>query len=250
MKLSADHGGSGKRLLVLLHGLGATRHVWYPMLRSARAHWKGSWLAPDLRGHGQSAPAQNYSLGYHAADVAELITESGPWSDVAILGHSMGGAVALTLASGWFGFAPLCALGLGIKVAWNDGEIAGLRKLAATPARRFETESEAVVRYLKVSGLSGLIAPDSVEAKAGVVGNGNGWRLACDPATASVGPPPMRALFAAAQCPLHLARGAVDGLVTLEQLRGYDPLAEDIADAGHNAMAERPEAVWAWLLSK
>jgi len=250
MNLSFDRGGEGDRSLVLLHGLGATRHAWRPMLQSAQAHWRGCWIEPDLRGHGQSAHAQNYSLGCHACDVAELISESGKRSEIVILGHSMGGAVGLALASGWFGVTPACVFGLGIKVEWNDEELAGMRKLAATPARVFETEDEAVARYLKVSGLSGLIAPESAEAKAGVVQNEKGWRLACDPATASIGQPPMRELLAAARCPIHLARGETDALVTLDQLREYDACAENITGAGHNAMVERPQAVWAWLSSK
>lgn len=250
MKLAFDGGGNGERLLVLLHGLGATRHVWRPMLQSAQQYWDGTWIASDLRGHGESSHAKNYSLGCHAADIAELIGESGQWGEIAILGHSMGGAVGLALASGWFGITPARVFGLGIKVAWNDEELAGMRKLAASPARVFESEGQAVARYLKVSGLNGLVAPDSAEAKAGVTPEDKGWRLACDPATASVGPPPMQALIATAQCRIRLARGETDGLVTLDQLRQYDPHAENIAGAGHNAMMEKPQAVWAWLSSQ
>ena len=85
MKLAADRGGSGERLLVLLHGLGATRHVWHPMLQSAPpAQWSGTWLAPDLRGHGQSGPAQNYPLGCHASDVAELIANGQPLAEAVV----------------------------------------------------------------------------------------------------------------------------------------------------------------------
>src|SRR5690242_16507879 len=100
MHLLADRCGNELRLLVLLHGLGATCHVWRPMLRDAAVHWSGSWIAPDLRGHGATGAAANYSLGCHAADIGELVAESGDWSEIAIVGHSMGGAIALALASG------------------------------------------------------------------------------------------------------------------------------------------------------
>ena len=60
----------------------------------------------------------------------------------------------------------------------------------------------------------------------------------------------MRSLIAAAQCAYHLARGETDSLVTLDQLREYESSAVDLAGAGHNAMVEKPEAVWSWLLSK
>ena len=250
MKLAFDRGGEGSQLLVLLHGLGATRHVWQPMLESATAKWNGSWIAPDLRGHGGSPTAANYALGNHAADVAEMVFASGAWAKIVILGHSMGGVIALTLASGWFGFTPARVFGLGIKVAWNEDELAGLRKLAASPVRTFASEQEAVARYLRVSGMGGLVSPESAEAKAGVVKDEDGWRLACDPATANVAPLPMQQLLSAAQCPVQFARGETDALVTLEQLRAFDANAVEIADAGHNAMVEKPDAAWAWLSSR
>jgi len=250
MKFAFERGGSGERLLVLLHGLGATRQVWHPLLQQAAAKWGGRWIIPDLRGHGasQGAPPM-HSIGFHAADVAALVSQSAPWSELVILGHSMGGAVALALASGWFGFVPTRVFGLGIKVAWSEEELAKIREFASKPARSFGTRDEAVARYLKVSGLEGLTPPDSDIARTGVTEDEGGWRLAASPATATVGPPPMTGLIAAARCPVHLARGEADTLVTLEQLRAYDPDAVNIASAGHNAMVERPDAVWAWLAS-
>lgn len=247
MKLAADRGGSGDRLLVLLHGLGATRHVWRPMLENADARWNGTWLAPDLRGHGASARAMEYALGHHAADVAELAR--GSWRKIVVVGHSMGGVVALALASGWFGIAPARCFGLGIKVAWTADELARLTEMAAAPPRMFATKDEVVTRYLKTAGLAGLMTADSSGAEAGVVTDDAGWRLAADPATASVGAPPMRALLDAAKAPVHLARGETDRMVTLEQLRAFDPDAADLTGLGHNAMVENPNAVWDWIES-
>ncbi len=247
MKLVADRGGEGGALLVLLHGLGATRHVWNAFIAAGR--WRGSWIAPDLRGHGASPHAANYNLDAHAADVAELLRAAGDWNDIVVAGHSMGGAVALALASGRFGVQPAHVFGIGIKVAWNNDELAGLHKMAATPARTFETKDEAIGRYLRVSGLSGLVAPDSPAALAGIAQIGDGWRLACDPATASVGAPPMRELMAAARAPIHLARGETDAIVTLDQLAAYDSDARNLR-GGHNAMVESPAAVWSWIEEK
>jgi pimeloyl-ACP methyl ester carboxylesterase len=234
MNLEADRGGSGDRLLLLLHGMGATRHAWRPML--AQCRWDGSWIAPDLRGHGATAHAKNYSPGCHAADVAELA--AGHWREIVVLGHSMGGAVALALASGWFGIAPSRVFGLGIKAVWNAQELAGLQKLATSPPRWFASQDEARARFAKVSGF---------DDPSGVVKGESGWRLAADPATASVGAPPMQALIAAAIAPIHLARGETDAMVSLEQLREFDAGAADIAGAGHNAMIDAPGAVWDWL---
>lgn len=244
MKLAYDHGGEGERLLVLLHGLGATRHVWKPML--AQGCWRGRWIAPDLRGHGTSPHASDCSLAAHAGDIGELINAHAPANEIVVLGHSMGGAVALELSSGSYGFTPKRAFGVGIKVAWNDDELAGMRKMASMSVKFFPAKEEAVARYLKVSGLHGLIAPESEDANAGITQTAEGWRLAYDPATASVGAPPMDALLATARAPIHLARGATDVMVSHAQIVVYDPKARDLS-GGHNVMVENPAAVWEWI---
>lgn len=248
MQLACDRGGVGDRLIVLLHGLGATRHVWRPMLDAGR--WRGSWIAPDLRGHGASPHADTYTIADHAADVATLVQAAGQWREIVIAGHSMGGAVALALASGTFGIAPSHVFGLGIKVAWSDEELTRLQSLSAAPARRFVTKDEAIDRYLKLSGLAGLVDKNTIAAAAGIVQDGEGWRLAYDPRTMTVGAPPMRALLDAARARAHLARGDSDPMVTLEQLCAFDANTATLTGAGHNAMVEKPAAVWDWIESR
>ena len=71
-------GGSGDRLLVLLHGMGANASVWERLLPLIERSWRGRWLAPDLRGHGRSAPDGPYGFGVHAADVAGVIEAEPP----------------------------------------------------------------------------------------------------------------------------------------------------------------------------
>jgi pimeloyl-ACP methyl ester carboxylesterase len=247
MRLAFDRGGDGDRLLVLLHGMGATRHVWQKMIAANR--WRGAWLAPDLRGHGASPHAESYALADHAADVAAAIRSTGTWNEILFLGHSMGGAIALKLSSGAFGVTPSVVFGLGIKVAWSEAELARLNELAAAPPRTFATEAEAIARYLKVSGLDGLTDERSAAAKAGVAQTSNGWHLANDPKSALVGPPPMAELIASAKAPIHLACGANDRLVTRDQLRAFDAEAVALEGLGHNAMVEGPEVVWSWIES-
>jgi hypothetical protein len=91
-----------------------------------------------------------------------------------------------------------------------------------------------------------LIAPDSEDASAGVTQTAEGWRLAYDPATASVGAPPMEALLSAARAPIHLARGATDHMVSHAQLAVFDAYARDLP-GGHNVMVENPSGVWDWM---
>ena len=250
MRLHAEAGGEGDDLLLLLHGLGTTAAVWQPMLATADADWRGRWLAPDLRGHGASPAGASYAPGQLASDVADLLAEqAADAGSLTILGHSLGGVVALALASGWFGCSPARVFGLGIKVAWTADELARLADLATKPARTFATEDEAAARYLKVSGLEGVADPGAPSLARGVAPVDGGWRLAVDPRANAVGAPPMATLVATARCPVHLGRGETDALVTTDALRAFDPDAAIIPGVGHNAMVEAPERVWAWLTS-
>jgi 3-oxoadipate enol-lactonase len=82
--------------LVLLHGLGASHLDWEPQLAAFAPHRRV--IAPDLRGHGQSdRPRGPYGIERWAADGWRLLDAIAP-GPVALLGHSMGGAVALQMA--------------------------------------------------------------------------------------------------------------------------------------------------------
>lgn len=240
MKLEHDRGGEGGRLLVLLHGLGATRNVWRGFLDAKR--WSGCWIAPDLRGHGESPYGASYALADHAEDVAELIDGA----NVTVLGHSMGGAVALELASGKYGFVPARVFGLGVKVVWNADELAGMAKMAASKHRFFAARDEAIERHLRIAGLSGLVPHE--DGARGVKQTEEGWRMAQDPAVATVGAPRMAELIAAAKAPIHLGCGEKDHMVTREQMAAFDSDARSLP-GGHNAMVEHPAAVWDWIES-
>ncbi len=234
-------GGDGPKLL-LLHGLGANGAVWRNLLPLVEKNWRGGWLAPDLLGHGRSPAAPIYSYGAHAAAVAQVV---GQGEEVAIIGHSMGGAIALMLATGWFGVSVTRVLAIGVKLRWSAEDIAGMARLAEMPLRWFEDGRLASERYLRVAGLNGLLSADSEMAAAGVAEESGRFRLAADPRIHSVGPPPLDALMSVIKVPVHFAAGAADQMVSLKEMRRYDPIAELIADAGHNAHVERPEKVWA-----
>jgi pimeloyl-ACP methyl ester carboxylesterase len=212
----------------------------------AQNSWQGRWIAPDLRGHGASSHASDYSLQAHAQDIAELVMNGGPWQQLLLLGHSMGGAIAFAVASGAFGLIPTRIFALGLKVSWSDQERAGLAKVATSRPRLFDRREDAAAQYLKVAGLVGLFDVNSPQAIAGVVQEAGAWRLAWDPATASIGPPPMEQLSVLSKSPLHLACGNSDPMVRCSQLATYDGDAVEF-EGGHNLMLTNPCAVWDWV---
>jgi pimeloyl-ACP methyl ester carboxylesterase len=245
-----EQGGEGPDLLLMLHGMGATGAVWSPMCAMADARWAGRWVAMDLPGHGRSERQDSYAIGQYAASVASAVLPHVHASGrLVVLGHSLGGVIALALATGWFGVAPHRIFGAGIKLAWSDDELRRMETLASQPAKRFSTEEEALDRYLKVSGLAGIADAAAPVVARGVRRETDGWCLAMDPRAHGVGKPPMSDLVALARCPVHLGRGRDDALVTMEQTRSLDPNASDLGPHGHNVMVEAPGRVWDWIAS-
>ena len=237
-------GGTGTGtgpVLLLLHGMGATASVWDGLRPLLARRWKGRWLAPDLRGHGRSPHRTPYSFGTHAADLAALLE---PGEEVVVLGHSMGGAVAMALASGWFGVSVRAVAAFGVKLAWSEAEIAKARELARAPARIFATRAAAIERHLRVSGLAGLVPPDSPSAALGIAEAEGGFRLAADPGIAGVAGAGIERVIAAMRAKLRLAAGERDPLVSLDEMRRFDPDAVLLPGLGHNPHVEAPERLW------
>jgi pimeloyl-ACP methyl ester carboxylesterase len=237
--LWVESGGSGGPALLLLHGQGANAAVWDGLRPLLAARWKGRWLAPDLRGHGRSEHRAPYGFGTHAADIAGLFAQG---EEVVVLGHSMGGAVAMALASGWFGLSVRQVIAFGVKLVWSEEEIAKAQELARAGHRWFATREEAAERYLRVSGLKGLVDPAA--ASPGIVEEGGRFRLAADPAITAVVGPPVDGVIAAMRAPLRLAAGGNDPMVTADQMRRFDPRAAVLPGLGHNAHVEAPERLW------
>jgi len=94
MKLNVHRFGSGYPSVLLLHGLSSAGPVWWQIADALEASGHTA-VAPDLRGHGESAHPNEYSLDAYTRDVLE--TCPGPWD--LIVGHSLGGAVAVRAAS-------------------------------------------------------------------------------------------------------------------------------------------------------
>ncbi|WP_432835838.1 alpha/beta fold hydrolase [Dactylosporangium sp. CA-092794] len=83
--------------VLLIHGNCSSSGFWEPLIRHLPPHWR--IVAPDLRGYGAS-PALGIDatrgLRDFADDVAPLLSDF-PDRPVTVVGHSMGGGVALQL---------------------------------------------------------------------------------------------------------------------------------------------------------
>jgi pimeloyl-ACP methyl ester carboxylesterase len=241
--LRVHSGGAGEPVLVLLHGLGATGDVWLGWRPLLAAGWPGRWIAPDLPGHGGSAPLPGYTFQALADAVGAVLEPGAP---VVVLGHSLGGVVGLALA-GTAGTPVRAVVGLGIKVTWSEGDLARARALAERPVSWFATRDEAAARYLRVSGLTDLLAPDDPAVTAGLLAEDGRWRLRLDPALFGIGAPDMPGLLAATAASVVLARGEHDPMNSDAELARLGATTAVLPGLGHNAHVESPAACLAGL---
>ena len=92
-----DWGNEGAPPLVLVHGGRDHCRNWDWV--AARLRDRYHVIAPDLRGHGDSewAVGSSYALSEYVYDLAQLIHQTGV-APVPIIGHSLGGMIALRYA--------------------------------------------------------------------------------------------------------------------------------------------------------
>ncbi len=96
VKLAYEVKGEGEPALVFVHGIACHRGFWSSQVHHFARHHRV--LAVDLRGHGDSdAPEQRYTMLGFADDVAWMCAQLDFRRPV-VVGHSLGGLVALALA--------------------------------------------------------------------------------------------------------------------------------------------------------
>ena len=241
--------GSGPPV-VLVHGLGGAATNWTrlaPLLARSR-----KVIVPDLPGHGRSG-----SIGRHAdlaahADCIAQILERETAEPAALVGHSMGGVVALRLAAAHPARVSALALveSAGISSTSRRAEaflaLTGLLKPARHAARlRHHIAPRSSLRALTF-GYWGAGLPRDLTAEA-VLGFLEGGHNATDvgAASAALVRDDPRLLLDRVTCPALVLWGSRDRMVPLEDgfeyARRLRAPIRVIAGAGHLLIGERPE---------
>ena len=113
----AKQGKEDQRPLLLIHGAGGSHLTWPTELRRLPAT---AVYAIDLPGHGRSDSPGCDTIGAYADVVEEFITTLD-LRNVVVLGHSMGGAIAQTIALRHLPqVSGLILLGTGAKLPVSD----------------------------------------------------------------------------------------------------------------------------------
>jgi pimeloyl-ACP methyl ester carboxylesterase len=94
-QLSYLQAGKAGPPVLLLHGLGAFKELWWSTLHALAPHYRA--YAPDMPGHGGSPLGKRGRMPDLACLMAEFCATLG-LAELTLVGHSMGGNVALELA--------------------------------------------------------------------------------------------------------------------------------------------------------
>ena len=154
--MSYVEAGSGP-VLLLIHGMAGTYENWREVIEPlARAH---TVVAPDLPGHGTSAPGGgDYSLGALAAGLRDLLIALGH-ERATLVGHSLGGGIAMQFAYQFPGITERLVLvssgGLGPEVSpvLRAAALPGADLFIAATAGPGRTVGSVLARGLAAVGL-------------------------------------------------------------------------------------------------
>ena len=160
--------------------------------------------------------------------------------------------------SGWLwpavdsGYRVDAVIGLGIKASWSREELDRAQALAGRPSTAFASRAEAAARFLRVSGLTGLVPQDDPAVAAGLAERDGQWWLTLDQRAFAVGAPDLAKLIADARADARadvtLARGERDTMNTDEEFARFGVPVKTLAGLGHNAHVEDPVATATGLL--
>ncbi len=96
MKLKTQTYGDGKQDIVILHGLLGSARNWHSIAQELSAKLDARVRVPSLRNHGES-PHGDHSVPLMRDDISELLEQQSINQPI-LLGHSMGGLVAMAFA--------------------------------------------------------------------------------------------------------------------------------------------------------
>ena len=238
-------GDPADRDIVLVHG-GAAHSRWWDHIAPLLANgWRV--VSMDLSGHGDSGRRDRYSLDTWAREVMAVVTDAGVAASTVVIGHSMGGLVALRLAS-LAGSAIAGAVAIDSPVRDMAPEDRAARQHRAFgPLRVYPTREAAMSRFRPVPDQPVLAYIAEHVAATSIRPAEGGWTWKFDPRVFTRDHLILE-LLTRLDCRVALFR-AEHGLVTPQQgeviydrLGRVAPLIE-IPVAGHHIMLDQPIAL-------
>lgn len=125
--------------ILIAHGLYGSARNWNVIARRLSA--RRDVLAVDMRNHGSSPHLPTHGYPDLAADLAEVIAAEGGIADV--IGHSMGGKAAMTLALTWPERVRRLVVADIAPVAYGHDQTQYIQAMRAMDLRGLEARAEA-----------------------------------------------------------------------------------------------------------
>jgi pimeloyl-ACP methyl ester carboxylesterase len=240
-----SYGERADGCIVLVHG-GAAHARWWDHLAPLLAA-RHQVVALDLSGHGDSGRRDTYSLDAWAHEVMAVGADAGFDAPPVVIGHSMGGFVALRTAS-IYGARIAGAVAIDSPVRdITPEERAARERRAFGPLRVYPTAEAAIARFHPIPDQPVLPYIGAHVARTSIREVGGGWSWKFDPrifARHQLTP----ALLTRLDCRVALFRaehGIVSpqmGQVMYDRLGRLAPMIE-IPAAGHHVMLDQPLAL-------
>ncbi|RAK64099.1 alpha/beta fold hydrolase [Hymenobacter edaphi] len=248
LQLNFREQGQG-RPLVILHGLFGTLDNWQTLARQWAAHFRV--ILVDLRNHGRSPHAAEHTYALMAEDVRGLFDQLQLPADTTLLGHSMGGKVAMRFALDHpervrqivvVDIAPRFS-----DMEHQDDVIEGLNALNFAGIDNRQQADDALARHIRQPDVRQFLLKNLYRRED----NSFAWRINLPVLTAGVAALGEEITAAAPFLkPALFIRGGKSDYVNAEdKLHGIPALfpnsqVETIVDAGHWVHAEKPQEVF------
>lgn len=241
MKMHYREMGEGKPL-VILHGLFGFSDNWQTHAKKFADYFRV--ILVDLRNHGHSPWSDEFSYNLMAQDLHELIEELQLGSFL-LLGHSMGGKVAMHYAQSYESrLEKLIVVDIGIKLypMHHEHILAGMHAIDPTKIKA-RSEAEQILRnHIDSEGVIQFLLKNLYWKEKGMLA----WRM-----NLPVLEREMNEILAAVpevevMTPSLFIRGALSNYILDEDWDAIEELFPDsdlvtIQDAGHWVHAEAPE---------
>ncbi len=167
--------GSGP-VLLLIHGMGGTFENWELVIELLARH--NTVVAPDLPGHGASAPgAGDYSIGALAAGLRDLLIALGH-DRATLVGHSLGGGIAMQFA---YQFPEITERLVLVSSGGLGSEVSPVLRAAALPGANLFIAATAGPGRVAGSALARGLAAVGLQPKPDVAEVARGYASLADP---------------------------------------------------------------------
>ena len=239
------------RPLVILHGLFGTLDNWQTLARRWATEAGLRVISVDLRNHGRSFHSEEHTYALMAQDVLELFDHLQLGPETTLMGHSMGGKVAMRFGLDYPGrLARLIVLDIAPRFSnmeHQDDILAGLQSVDFTTCTNRQEADAALAKHVPNVGTRQFLLKNLYRKED----NTFAWRINLPVLAAQLAAIGEETIGATpfVKPALFIRGGKSDYITAEDKLTGIPALFPNsqvatVVDAGHWVHAEKPEEIF------